>query len=531
MRNLALSLFFFFMMSVNSHAENMNLSMNIDTPKYYDNFSVFRDISKTASGLVPFYIGESGWKIKNYNFKETTAEGLPAQIPEYMSGKAVGARILFSKIPGVYELKFSGKGEIDINGADSVEQINDNHYRIELRDANNRFYINLLRSDSLDPISNISLLPAGHSNADGKFNPLFLSGLEPFHSLRFYGWQDCDKSSDRYWHSRRDANHYSQADSASIELAVELANTLKKNAWFCVPYAADDVYIHKMAEYVKNNLDPDLIVYIEYSNELWNFIFDGSQYVLHDGISKRDSELNASPEVYEALRKIQKKYCGRKACHPEKNAYMMARAFSHWERVFSDQRHRLITVAGVQQTWPENTNRILKYFQDETNLMPDTIGIGAYFKFSTNDHRRWLKRGDTTATDILDVAQDNIQNEVKENAKYHKKLAEKYEVNIVVYEGGQHLQPHKQQDWPYNQAVWDAQVHPRIYKLYFENFKIHADLGVKDFFLYTYIGDREQKWGSWGHITDLSELNQNLYVYAPKYKAAIDYLDTVKVKQ
>ena len=40
--------------------------------------------------------------------------------------------------------------------------------------------------------------------------------------------------------------------------------------WFCIPHAASDDWVTGFATLLLNTLRPDLRVYIEYSNEVWN---------------------------------------------------------------------------------------------------------------------------------------------------------------------------------------------------------------------------------------------------------------------
>ena len=40
--------------------------------------------------------------------------------------------------------------------------------------------------------------------------------------------------------------------------------------WVNVPLMADDDYILQFATLLKQQLDPSLAVYVEYSNEIWN---------------------------------------------------------------------------------------------------------------------------------------------------------------------------------------------------------------------------------------------------------------------
>jgi hypothetical protein len=72
---------------------------------------------------------------------------------------------------------------------------------------------------------------------------------------------------------------------------VQLCNYLKINPWFCIPHLADDDYVRQFALLVKNSLDPALKVYIEYSNEVWNNVFEQHHYA-----EEKAKELKIGPQ-------------------------------------------------------------------------------------------------------------------------------------------------------------------------------------------------------------------------------------------
>lgn len=82
-----------------------------------------------------------------------------------------------------------------------------------------------------------------------------------------------------------------QGRGAAWEYAVHLANEAHKDLWICVPLLADDAYVKNLALLLRYGsdgvnpysgpeakpvwapLDPQLNLYVEYSNEVWNFGF------------------------------------------------------------------------------------------------------------------------------------------------------------------------------------------------------------------------------------------------------------------
>jgi hypothetical protein len=97
------------------------------------------------------------------------------------------------------------------------------------------------------------------------------------------------------------------------EYAVELANQLDKDLWINIPAKANDNYVQQLAQYLKDNLEPDRAVYVEYSNEVWNGIF--TQYtdnlnLARAEVSAGNSPLNADGQtidVYWGWRRVAKR--------------------------------------------------------------------------------------------------------------------------------------------------------------------------------------------------------------------------------
>jgi len=99
-------------------------------------------------------------------------------------------------------------------------------------------------------------------------------------------------------------------------------------------------------------------------------------------------------------------------------------------------------------------------------------------------------------------------------------------LTTVVYEGGQHMQPYLQGEWCYNQAVYDAQLSPKMYDMYMKNFRkmIEPEVNCQLFMAFAYMGARQNKYGSWGHLENMAQIG-NLGGYmtiAPKYQALLD---------
>jgi len=61
-----------------------------------------------------------------------------------------------------------------------------------------------------------------------------------------------------------------------------LCNAVDADMYVCVPFLATDAYVDSLANLLKNMLEPERKIYVEYSNELWNGAADYDMHRNHD---------------------------------------------------------------------------------------------------------------------------------------------------------------------------------------------------------------------------------------------------------
>ena len=73
------------------------------------------------------------------------------------------------------------------------------------------------------------------------------------------------------WSARTTPQHDTQArpGGVALEHIVQLCNTLKASAYINVHHLANDTYVANMAVLLRDSLRPDVLVYVEHSNEVW----------------------------------------------------------------------------------------------------------------------------------------------------------------------------------------------------------------------------------------------------------------------
>ncbi len=511
----------------NAYQSKMPVGTNLPGLNYYTQALVYTDVMTTASELISFYNDtcqwDCPWDSGVIDEIPRDEDGWPTEIPYATSdGHQTKVRFLVNNHypAGRYRILFDGSGTFSSN-----VEIEDGNYFVTLDGSGSNTVIAIDSSVSGNHIRNMRILPESYALGDSypTFLPSYLDGLRPFHTLRFMDWISTNNSTQVHWSDRATPSYYSQGTSRGMafEYAIELANELDTDVWVTVPHMASDDYIRQMAQLFRDTLEPDRKIYVEYSNELWNWMFLQSTWVLNNGQKSDGSDPVVNDYVATDLAAIET----AGGNFPEKDAYMMARVFRIWTEEFaSEASTRLVRVATGQQAWAGNTGRILNYLFNTDGIGCDAMAVTAYFNFTEENHIAWNSQDEVTPQEIIDAVLDQFDSGAGASTKATATYVNQYDIDYLVYEGGQHMQPWQQGVWDYNQAIWDAQIHPGMYQLYFKNFESLTDPEVdcRLFMAFSYMGVRESRWGSWGHLENLDQVGGDYLLIAPKYQALLD---------
>lgn len=144
---------------------------------------------------------------------------------------------------------------------------------------------NLVRITELNvtnPLRNIRMIPEPYLDdyeAGAIFNPRFVERISQFNTLRFMDWMETNSEPAHVWEERnRPESRTWNEGGVPLEVMIELANAVNANPWFCIPHLANETYITNFAAMVEDQLSPNLIAYVEHSNEVWNWGFAQAQY-------------------------------------------------------------------------------------------------------------------------------------------------------------------------------------------------------------------------------------------------------------
>jgi hypothetical protein len=147
----------------------------------------------------------------------------------------------------------------------------------------------------------------------------------------------------------------------SVEWMVDLCNRTNCSPWFCMPTAASDDYMRQFATYVRGHLNPNLRIYLEWSNEAWNW---GG----YPGWNWSDA--------YGRLTGV-----GGFSGYP---AYRMTQMFQVWDSVFNEPHlradrtaSRLVRLLSVQGGYVGRAMEVLDFNGSSLNAAyPNPIGTG-----------------------------------------------------------------------------------------------------------------------------------------------------------
>ena len=395
--------------------------------------------------------------------------------------------------PGLYICTWSGNGSIRFGGDASAQPNGTNSAQVTIKSGEQG--IDMRRSGT---VADVNLIRMEHETRISPFQPEFLDSLAPFQVIRFMDWANTNNSGLQRWTSRPRKGQITQAGrgGVAIEYMIALANELKADPWFCIPHLADDDYIRRHAQLVRDRLHPDAKVYIEYSNEVWN-----SQFKQHDHIKRSGDGETYSNAFFDAW--------------AERNR----RTFAIWSDVFGDQaKTRLVRVAAVHLQNPWVAEKLLPRLNGEF----DAVAPSAYFGITRRQAKR-LTAASSTAQ-ILDLCEQNIRNSNKDWYNKHGRMVRDWSnklgrpIRLVSYEAGQHLTAHGDDNLPYYDQLLRSQSHSRMFGLYLMNMRLFEQAGGDLFAAFNDVS-KPGKFGSWGHLEYQSQPISD----APKYKALLEY--------
>ncbi len=384
---------------------------------------------------------------------------------------------------GRYTILYEGQGELDVWNAARIVSRDAGKIVIDVDPSKGGFHLKLLATNPADYVRSIRVVMPGFEDTYGSdpFHPVFLRRWQGVACLRFMDWMHTNGSKISRWSERPTPSDATYTDKGvALEVMIDLCNRLDADAWFCMPHLADDDYVRRFAQMVRQQLDPERKVYVEYSNEVWNGMFAQSRWAGEQGI-----RLGFADKSWEAAWRF--------------TAYRSVQIFKIWEEVFGG-RQRLIRVLPTQAANPYVSERVVE-FQDAFKHA-DALAVAPYISCNVPRQGEGLTASEVegwTVDQLLDHVEKKSLPQAIDWIGRQKQVADKYGLKLIAYEGGQHLVGvgGGENNQKMTALFHAANAHPRMGRIYRQYYQAWTAAGG-DLFCYFSSAGRWSKWGSWG---------------------------------
>jgi hypothetical protein len=512
---------FIFLLNLNSfiYSENMVIGINLNGVSDWTSEWPFVDIMKISRWWITHNAdGSGGWDTGYDSLIPIDINYYPLQIPFDPDGEGpIPPQIVRTvwdnnNLPtGTYTVICEGTGRIRFwgSGTGTINITNGGTYTVNI--PNKGFLaMEIEQSQQGDHLRNIRLIMPGFASTyqTNPFHPLFLERISPFSVIRFMDWGATNNSNLINWSDRPKVNDYSYAlKGVPYEIMIDLVNRLDASPWICVPHQATDDYIRQLIILLKNTYIPNKKIYLEYSNETWNWQFSQANYCEEQG------QILGLPSFY-----------------GYRWAYHCKRACDIW-RIFKQEfgsTEKLVKILATQVGWGSGTPQdpypisfMLNTAMNDPKVNPDgekadAIAIAPYFApVGMSSLPETI-----TVDEILNLCQQDINNMTSSGGMVpgHKNVANQYGAQLICYEGGQHMV--RSDSTVLTDKFIQANRDQRIYDLYIDYLNKLNAAGVNLFCHFVDCGTWS-KWGMWGAM----EYQDQTISSAHKYRALIDWIN------
>jgi hypothetical protein len=421
---------------------------------------------------------------------------------------------------GRYTVLWEGTGELQFFAGASnreVQSESGSHRRVldlDPRRDGAGIGLMIVRSDPADSIRNIRvLLPGGACSEDAArycdegtscgsagecrhferiyaeqvFHPEFLRSMKTYSVIRFMNWADAnstilEREFETTWESRTHVDDARWSPRAPLEVMLDLCNRVHVEPWLSLPSRADDDYVRRTGELVRQRLDPSLRVWVEYSNEVWNSMFPQSQWSEEHGLAQGLATEPQEARLRHYVRRSREMHAS------------MVEAMGGRERVVR------VLAGQSASTWL--SEQLLDY--EEAHRDIDAFAIAPYVGVTaTNaDRQEWAGMDLDTFFARADVVLADVEQSITQQVE----IAHARGVPLVAYEGGQHFVGYEsaQDDARIESLFGRANRDPRMGRLYARYLDSWRTLGG-DAFMHFVDCAKGSRVGYWGALEYLGQ--------------------------
>jgi len=536
--------------------------MNLPGNTYYNNAPMYYDVFHQTSG------NQGRWDVDGAQDIPSLVDATGAPIPtpigngQYSTKAWCGFTRDFSA--GNYSLTYDGTGTISFPG-NEVKILDFKQTKLADGTVRNTATIRLpgpvtnngptdnswLQVVATFPVTNIQLLsPPEFKVTNSVFRSDFFEIIRPFTTFRFMDAFRTNGNPTQNWSERTVPSAGSRGGTKqgmAYEDAIDIIKVTKKAGWLNVPALATDDYVCRMARllvlgelgpsspdapcnpsapptgpFASQHLDASDTIYVEFSNEVWNYGFQQTQDFLcmaNLGQFGYDCSQFTGPTSKIAAAALANNSMGWETTTDNKWGRAQQLMFVMAKRVVdifrtvvsvATSKPTLHTLMNVQFVYPNCYYYAYPFFEKNYGPFGDSFeyyAVAPYFDIDNdtfsgsvddifNDLNNYILSSDSTDA-------GNIVNGIKKVLPFAANLKAK----VVAYEGGQGLSGSVNEN---NKVA--AQADPRMYTATQKYLNIWQSMFGNDaLFNYFTLAGSYGQYGSWGSIYAFNEHGSQKY--------------------
>lgn len=481
----------------------MQTGINLSRISYWGSDSITRDIAKSVTK--PFPLQKDTAIVLDDNGNVSSISPSSGHYQFFFQNANKSKYTANSRFVCTY----LGKGNVDYLGGVLLSRTNHGNLTLDqfALDSKNPSSISqiTLKVGNIDPSNYprefriweessliVSLAESLNNEQNSIFNPLYLQKLDCFSVLRAMDLMRINESSVKEFSDFLPYSYqnWTELNGVPLQALCLLANETKKDIWINIPHLASDDCVDKMGDFFKKNLDPKIKVYVEYSNECWNYSYGQSRYLLQQAGDFYKQQVLYAQKTNNCISIFEKHLPS--------------------DRVIGVVSWQLANVGGVQK-----------------NLLPNCpkakiLAVAPYFgNYIGNSGIRaqvtpWLKEPDGGLNSLFAEMQKGLSQVLSQTSAYKKVIdavnlerSADQQLQLATYESGQGLQIEVPlQNTPYGEQLSElfqsAQYDTRMGALYTALFTGLKDLGVS---LNTpcCLVSTYGHWGYWGLLESITQ--------------------------
>ncbi len=474
------------------------IGTNLSELRYFTSQWVFRNAFDQAAPWWSQEVSSSQWSTGSWLDRD--GDGWVKSLQWNQAAGTLMYRGLDGHYPGGrYVVTYDGDGDLQV-GFDAREVWRSpGRIEMDVTPSDNGIYLKLVRTNPGDYLRNIRVFEKQYEFLTSDFHPAFTFMMQPYGVIRFMDFLRTNNSPVRDWSERTKPTHYTQdaPHGVAYEVIIDLCNETGAEPWICVPHEATDDYVRNLATLFRDRLSPGLRVWVEYSNEVWNGGFTQAGYAQQQGQWRG---LSANP-VEAGLRF----YADRSV-----------EIFNQFTPIIGASR--MVRVLAGQNANPWLGQQILDWRQAYRSA--DVLAVAPYFGIDLGNPSTVGTVLGMTVPAVLVACYYDIAKSTT-NATANASIARARGLELVAYEGGQHLVGFggAQTNQALTNLFTTANRHPWMYPLTSYALDQWRQAGGQMFCYYTAIGTYSM-WGSWGAL----EYHDQDWATAPKFLGIIDYI-------